>query len=261
MSNLTDYAVPVLAFVFFLLSDWEDIWQRPAEPAGESTAGAADLSPTARPSHAVRSKFAVLFAGFKFRGLLMLLVAGATLGLGFVQYSNSQQESKELIERIALESRRLRPDDFVLQLEATGQISAPSTTQSAGVNSKSYEVTRLSAYISNAAESGGVSLDGEWRQFKPPMQYVTRNPHVHLVYVSSAISVTGLEAFPYLDSLSETKVRVFIPRREIETALRKWKYTLHVIIRGHKLSAEVPPYTDLIELTIPKGFPNERVTQ
>src|SRR5437867_2269424 len=83
--RFVEYVIPALAFLLLILTSWESI--------------------------AKNSKITV-------RGWFILLTGAITLFVGVREYLEQQSESRSLIDRIALEARRLHPQDLTFRLKA-----------------------------------------------------------------------------------------------------------------------------------------------
>jgi hypothetical protein len=221
-----EYTIPAMAFILLVLASWESITK------------SRKITP---------------------RGWAILVIGALTLFFGVRKYLEQQTESRALVDRIALEARRLHPQDFAFRLEATQ--SAPVRPPSERLLGRDHvsDSLQLSAFISydkDSAESDDkhrAEVWGVWTLLKPARD-PSHSPSETFQYVGRDFVLAGLDNFPYIDSLAGKVIRIYVPRGQIEFGFRSWTYTVEVVVRGHKFKGKLGK-SDVIEIRIPDKFP------
>jgi len=182
-----------------------------------------------------------------------IIICGlVTCGMSIHEYDTQQQESRQLLERIALESRRLHPQDFTFTMMATHgpPVTFPTGNPRIPTRDTSAQSFGLFASVVTGEATHSAEIRGTWTRLERNPEFRSHGPVETLEYAGRDLVFSGLENFPYMDSLSGAKIRIYVPVNLIAYGQLSWHYAINIVIRGKKVSGVLSD-GNVVELTVP----------
>lgn len=156
-------------------------------------------------------------------GILFLVAVFSSLGGGFWQIHQSDEDIKAILGRFEIESLRLRPEDFDLRLLVVASTGEPVEN-----------LQRLPRSFTANGTVGSRPASANFVQVGEPAPIPVRagGQRLEIRYRSSGVVIEGFVGITYLCDLDRKTIEFNFPAGRIELVPGNWAYYLDTYVRG-----------------------------